>query len=158
TAPFLSRLCAPPDPPSFPTRRSSDLAELGRVGDCEIDFALGRHSALESHPVGLGHNISMAMLREIKALLLRQCRLQIARLADQAGLALLADSAFEERFNEDQLVPVDESLDLVFRGIRTQDFGCWEVHMREQAGPMEHASDVHSGLPESGETSSRLSH
>src|SRR5207247_4522818 len=83
TAPFLSRLCAPPDPPSFPTRRSSDLAELGRVGDCEIDFALGRHSALESHPVGLGHNISMAMLREIKALLLRQCRLQIAGLADQ---------------------------------------------------------------------------
>jgi PD-(D/E)XK nuclease superfamily len=124
-------------------------AELGRVGDCEIDLVFGRHSALESHAVGLGHNISMTMLREIEALLLRQCCFQIARLADQAGLAFLADSAFEERLDEDQLVPVNETLDLVFRGTRTQNFGCWEVHMREQARSMQHASDVHSGLPKS---------
>jgi len=65
------------------------------------------------------------MLGEIKALLLRQGRLEIARFADQPGLALLADTTFEQRFDEDELMPIDEILDLALAcsGPRTSEVG-----------------------------------
>jgi hypothetical protein len=81
---------------------------------------LGGHPAPEGHAVCLGDRIAVAMLDEIKALFLGQRGPQISRLADQAGLAFLAYTAFEQRFDEDELVAVDEVLDLIFGRAWTQ--------------------------------------
>jgi maleylacetoacetate isomerase len=56
----------------------------------------------------------MAVLDEIEALLLGKRAPQIGRLADQAGLAFLPHASLEQRFDEDELVAVDEVLDLIF--------------------------------------------
>ena len=53
------------------------------------------------------------MLGEIQPFLLGQRGLEVARPADQPGLALLADAALEHRLDEDLAVAVDERLDLV---------------------------------------------
>ncbi len=45
----------------------------------------------------------------VPGLLLLERRLEIGRFADQAGLALLADAAPEQRLDEDELVPVDQA-------------------------------------------------
>jgi hypothetical protein len=68
-------------------------AKLRRVVDGEIDLVLGRDSALERDAIGLRDCISVPMLDEIQPLLLSQRGLEVRRLADQAGVALLADTA-----------------------------------------------------------------
>src|SRR5262249_1792940 len=79
-----------------------------------------------------GH-IAVVMFREKQALFLRQGRLEITRLANQPGLALLADTTFEQRFDEDELMPIDEILGLRSRLLRAEDFGGRKVHVSQQA-------------------------
>ncbi len=121
-------------------------AEFGGVVDREVDLVLGRHARLEGHAVRLGAGIAVAMLDEIKPLLLLQCGLEIARLADQPGLALLADAALEHRLDEDQLVAIDQPLDLVFRCGWAEHFGGGKIDMLEELRAVEHSGDLHDGL------------
>lgn len=107
---------------------------------------LGRYSALESHAVGLGDRISVPVFDKIQPLLLLERRLEIGRLADEAGLALLADAASEQRLDEDELVPIDQALDLVFGRTRTQDLGRRKLDMLEQSSSIQHSGDLHSSL------------
>jgi hypothetical protein len=72
-----------------------------------------------------------------------QRRLKIARLTDQPGLAFLADAALEYRFDENQLVTIDQTLDLVFRCTGTEHFSGREINMLEQLRPIEHSGDLH---------------
>jgi len=132
--------------PAHVGERHGGSAELGRVGDCKIHLVLGRHPAFEGDAVGLGHGVSVPMLREIETLLFRQRGFQIGRLADQAGFALLAHAALEQRLDEDELVPVEQILDLIFGRAWSEHFRGRKFHMRQQARPKEHAGDVHGSL------------
>ena len=82
--------------------------KMGVVGDREIDLVLGRHPGLEGHAVRLGIGVAVPVLAEVEPLLLGQRLLQRPRLADQPGLAFLADAAAEHRLDEDQPMPVDQ--------------------------------------------------
>ncbi len=93
---------------------------------------LGRHARLEGHPIGLGSGVAVPVLDEIEPLLLLQRGLEVARLADQPGLAFLADAALEHRLDENQLVSIDQALNLVFRCARTEHLGGREIDMLEQ--------------------------
>ena len=86
------------------------------------------------------------MLGEVQPLLLRQCGLEVARAAEQAGLALLADAALEHGLDEDFPVAVDQGLDLFFAGGRSEDFGGRKADELQQAGAVKHAGDVHGDV------------
>jgi hypothetical protein len=130
------------------SERHARRAELGRVGYGEIDLMLGGHPALEGHPVRLGYRVAMAVLDEIEALLLGKRAPQIGSLADQAGLAFLPHASLEQRFDEDELVAVDEVLDLIFGRAWAQDFRRWKIDVRQHARAVEHSGDVHCRLRE----------
>jgi hypothetical protein len=51
--------------------------------------------------------------------------------------------AFEYRFDENQLVTIDQTLDLVFRCSGTEHFSGGEINMLEQLRPIEHSGDLH---------------
>ncbi len=121
-------------------------AEFGGIADREVDLVLGRHARLEGHSIGLGAGVAVAVLDEIEPLLLLQRRLEIARLADQPGLALLADAALEHRLDEDQLVAVDQALDLVLRRAGPEHFGGREIDMLEKLRAVQHSGDLHDNL------------
>src|SRR5208282_990420 len=118
-------------------------AKFRRVGDREIDFMLGRNTALEGHPVGLRDGVAVTMCDEIQTLLLLQCGLEVAGLADQAGLSLLADAALEQRFDKDQLVASNETLDVVFARGGSQHLGTWEIDVAEKLRSVQHSGKVH---------------
>ena len=101
----------------------------GVVGDREIDLMFGRHAGLEGDAIGLGIGIAVAMFREIEPFLFGQGGLQIGGLANQPGLALLANTAAKQGLDEDQPVAVDQALDIVFAGIGAEDFGCRKPDM-----------------------------
>ena len=90
---------------------------------------LGRHAVLEGDAVRLGAGIAEAVLDEIEPLLLLQRGLEVARLADQPGLAFLADAALEHRLDKNQLVSIDQALNFVFRCAGTENFGGREIDM-----------------------------
>ena len=117
--------------------------EAGRVGDREVDLVLGRHGALEGHPVGLGHDGSDPVLDEVEPLLLLERRLQVGGPTEQPGLALLADAALEHRLDEDAAVAVDERPDLFLAGVGAEDLRGREPGELKQLGSMEHACDLH---------------
>jgi hypothetical protein len=108
---------------------------------------LGGDAALESDAVGLGPRVAVLMLDEIKPLLLLERGLEVARAADQAGLALLADAAAKYRLYKNELMAVDEALDLVLCRLRSEHFGCGKVHVLEQRRPIKHTGDVHGRAP-----------
>ena len=118
-------------------------AELGVVGDGEIDLVLGGDAGLEGDPVRLGIGIAVAVLGEIEPLLLGERGLQVAGGADQPGLALLAHAAAEHRLDEDQPVPVDQRLDRVLARVRPQHLGPGETHVVEQFRAIKHAVQLH---------------
>ena len=120
--------------------------ELGRIGDGEIDLVLGGDAALERDAIGLGDRIAVPMLDEIQPFLLFQRGLEVGRLADQAGLALLADAAAKQRLDEDQLVPVDQALNLILGCARPQNLGSGELDMFEQPRSVQHSGDLHRSL------------
>src|SRR5262245_65137153 len=122
-------------------------AVVRRIGDREIDLVLGGDSALESDAIGLGPRIAVLVLDEIKPLLLLERGLEVARTADQAGLALLADAAAKYRLYENELMAIDEVLDLILCRLRSEYFGCGKVHVLEQRRPIKHAGDVHGHAP-----------
>jgi hypothetical protein len=87
------------------------------------------------------------MLDEVEPLLFFQGRLEVARLADQPGFALLADAASEQWLDEDELMPIDQPLDFVFARARAQDLGGRKLDMSEQLSPIQHSGDLHCRLP-----------
>ena len=117
--------------------------EVGVVGDREVDLVLGRHPGLEGHAVRLGMGVAVPVLAEIEPLLLGQRLLQRPRLADQPGLALLADPAAEHRLDEDQPVPVDQVLDRILGSVRPEHLGGREVDVGEQSRAVEQAVQLH---------------
>ena len=112
-------------------QRHGRRPEHRRVGEGEIDLVLGRHSALERHAVSLGNRVAVAMLDKVESFLFGQRRSQIGGLADQAGLALLANAAPEHRLDEDDFVAADQVLNLVLARIRTQHFRGGEIHVSQ---------------------------
>jgi hypothetical protein len=86
------------------------------------------------------------VLGEVEPFLFRQRGLQVLGAAEQAGLALLADTALEHGLDEDQPVLVDEGLDLFLAGPGPQDLGGGEAHEFEQARAVPQACDLH-GMP-----------
>src|SRR5260370_1233309 len=84
---------------------------------------LGRHRALESDAVRLGELVAMAMLDEVKPLLLLERGLEILGPAQQASLTLLADPSLEYGLDEHRAMALDEPLDLILARIRPQDLG-----------------------------------
>ena len=123
--------------------RHGRRAEVGRVGDREIDLVLGRHRGLEGHAVGLGDDVADPMLDEIEPLLLLQRGLEVGRAPEQAGLALLADAALEHRLDEHRAVAVDQALDLVFAGVGAENFRRRKARELQQLGAVKHACDLH---------------
>ena len=97
----------------------------------------------------------MVVLDEVEPLLLLQRGFEIARLADQPGLALLADAALEHRLYEDELVAIDQPLDLVFRRGGAKHFGGGKIDMLEELRAVEHSGDLHDGLATLNGTCSR---
>ena len=95
--------------------------------------------------VGLGGGVAVAMLGEIQAFFLRKGGAQIAGLADQPRLALLADAAAKDRFDEQQAVTVDHRLDLVFGRIGSKHFGRGKADMGQQPRTREHSGHLHRG-------------
>ena len=71
-------------------------------------------------PRDLYADVADRVFGEIQALLFGQRRLQVLGAADQAGLALLADAALEDRLDEDRAAAVDQVLDLVIAGFRSE--------------------------------------
>ena len=102
-------------------QRQGRGAKARAVGDGEVDLALGRHRALEGDAVGLGGEVAGAVLDEIEPLFLFQGSLEIGGAAEQAGLALLAHAALEDRLDEDRSVAADQRLDLVLARRRAED-------------------------------------
>ena len=117
--------------------------KLRRIGNGEIDLVLGRDAALEGDAIGLGDRIAVPMLDEIQPFLFLQRGLEVRRLADQAGLALLADAAAKQRLDEDELMPVDQALNLILGRARPQNLGSGELDIVEQSRPVQHSGDLH---------------
>jgi hypothetical protein len=86
------------------------------------------------------------MLRKIATLFFRQCCLEIAGLADQAGLALLANAALEQRLDENELMLVDQALDFILGCPGTQYFRAGKFHVLQQRCPIKHACNIHTWL------------
>src|SRR5271165_7614176 len=87
----------------------------------------------------------MAVLDEEQPLTFGKCGAQIRRLADQAGLALLADAALEDRLDEDELVPVEHVLDLGLARGRAQDFGDRKLDVPQERCAVEKTCELHGG-------------
>ena len=83
------------------------------------------------------------MLDEVQPFLFPQRGLEVARPADQTGLALLADAAPKQRLDEDELVAVDQALDLVLRCAGSEHFGGGEIHMLEKLRTIQHPGNLH---------------
>ncbi|MDF3856413.1 hypothetical protein PFC51_19360 [Paracoccus pantotrophus] len=106
-----------------------------------------RNARLEGDAIGLGGGVAVAMLGEVKPLLFRQRGAQVARLADQPGLAFLADAAAKHGLDEDQPMPVDQRLDVVLGRIRAKHFGRRETDMSQQTRTREHSGHLHEVPP-----------
>ncbi len=104
---------------------------------------LGRHRAFERDAVGFGDGVANAMLDEIEALLFFEGGFQIGGAADQAGLALFADPAFEDGFYKHRPVLFDEGLDVPLAGVRAEHFRGRIPGELQQLRAVEHASDFH---------------
>jgi hypothetical protein len=89
----------------------------------------------------------MGMPGEEQALALGQGGPQVPGLADQAGLALLADGAPEDRLDEDHAVAVDHRLDLGLGRVGSEHLGHGEVDEAEQLRAVEQAAELHGGVP-----------
>ena len=118
-------------------------AKARAVGDGEVDLALGRHRAFEGDAVGLGGEVAGAVLDEIEPLFLFQGGLEIGGAAEQAGLALLAHAALEDRLDEDRSVAADQRLDLVLARRRAEDLRRGMARELEQPRAVQHAGDLH---------------
>jgi hypothetical protein len=108
---------------------------------------LGRHRALESDAVRLGELVAMAMLDEVKPLLLLERGLEILGPAQQASLTLLADPSLEYGLDEHRAMALDEPLDLILARIRPQDLGSREADESQHSAAVEHARDLHVRAP-----------
>src|SRR5262249_28051832 len=128
-------------------KRHRRRAVMRRISDREIDLVLGGDTALESDSVRLGPRVAVLVFDEVKPLLLFERGLEVARAADQAGLALLADAAAKYRLYENELMAVDEALDLLLCSLRSEHFGCGKVHVLEQRRTIKHSGNVHDSLP-----------
>src|SRR3712207_7623779 len=64
------------------------------------------------------------------------------------GLALFADSALEDRLDEDEAMARDQRSDLILGGVGTEDLGRWKADMIKQPRPVkrseEHTSELQS--------------
>jgi hypothetical protein len=128
-------------------QRDRRRAEARVVADREVHLVLGRHTAFEADAVGLGLDVAVLVLGEVQALLFGQCARQVGGAADQAGLALLADRALEERLDEDLAVAPDQVLDLVFAGVRAQHLGGGEARELKKFRSIEHSGEIHPVTP-----------
>ena len=108
---------------------------------------LGRHRALEGDAVRLGELVAMAMLDEVKPLLLLERGLEILGPAQQASLTLLADPSLEYGLDEHRAMALDEPLDLILARIRPQDLGSREADEPQHSAAVEHARDLHVRAP-----------
>ena len=117
--------------------------EPGRIGDREVDLVIGRDRRLEGDALRLGGDVAVGVLGEEQPLALGQRRLQVPGLADQAGLALLADGTFEDRLDEDHAVPVEHGLDLGLAGVGAEHLGHREVDEAQELGAVEQAAELH---------------
>ena len=117
--------------------------EAGRVGDREIDLVVGRDGGLEGDALRLGGDVAVGVLGEVEALALGQGGLQVPGLADQPGLALLADGTFEDRLDEHHAVPVEHRLDLGLGGVGPEHVGHREVDEAQELGAVEQAAELH---------------
>ena len=104
---------------------------------------LCRDAALEGHAICLCNGIAVTMCSEVQTLLLLQCGLEVSGLADQARLSLLADTALEQRLDEDHLVARNEALDFIFAGIGPQHFGAWEIDVAKKPRSVKHSGNLH---------------
>ncbi len=89
---------------------------------------LGWNGALEGDAFGFGHDVAVPVLGEIEALFLLQRRLQVLGAPDEAGLALLADAAAENRLDENFAALGDEVLDLLLASFRAEHSRGRKVH------------------------------
>src|SRR4051794_24264980 len=126
--------------------RHGRRAKVRRIGDREVDLVLRRHGPLERDPVRLRHLVAMAMLDEVQTLLLGERAAQILGAPDQARLSLLADATLEYRLDEYRAVPIDQRLDLLFTGIRPEDFRARKAGELEKLRAVQHARDLHAAL------------
>ena len=122
-------------------------AKPRRVCNREIDLVLCRHRAFECHAVRFGDRVADAVLDEVKALLLVEGGLQIGSAADEPGLALFADAAFEDGFYEHRPVLLDEGLDVLLAGVWAEHFGGRIAGELQQLCAVAHAGDFHRSLP-----------
>ncbi len=120
--------------------------EPRRVGDREVDFVLRRHRALEGDAVRLGRLIAVTVLDEVQPLLLLERGLQVARAAEEPGLALLADATLEQRLDEHRAVAIDQRLDLLLARVRAEHLRDGKAGKAEELGAVQHACDLHVGL------------
>ena len=129
-------------------QRHGRRAEMRVVGDGEIDLVLGGNAGLEGDAIRLGIGVAVAVLGEVEPLLFGQRGLEVAGLADEPGLALLADAAAEDRLDEDQAVAGDQVLDRVFAGVGPEHLGRGEVDVAEQPRSVEHSVELHGRSPQ----------
>ncbi len=108
---------------------------------------LGRHGALEGDALGFRDRIAVAMLGEVKALLLLQRGLQVLGAADEPSLALFAHAAAENRLHKNFTTRGQQFLYLVFASLRSQHVGSRKVDKLQEPRTVEHASNVHSVSP-----------
>ena len=117
---------------------------------------LGRHRAFERDAVGFGDCVADAMLDEVEALLLLERGLQVGGAADQPGLTLFPDPAFEDGFYKHRPVLLDEGLDVLFAGVRAEHFGARIPGKLQEFCAVEHAGDFHGVLSSSGVAGQRV--
>ena len=101
---------------------------------------VGRYRRLEGHTLGLGGDVAVRVLDEVEPLALGQGGLQVPCLADQSGLALLADRTFEDRLDEQHAVPVEHRLDLGLGRVGSEHVGDREVDEAQEFRTVEQAA------------------
>ncbi len=117
--------------------------EPRRISYGEVDLVIRRYGGLERHALRLGRNVAMGVLNEIEPLALGQGGLQVAGLADEAGLALLADGTFKDRLDEYHAVAIEHRLDLGLGSVGPEHVGHREVHEAQELGAVEQAAQLH---------------
>ena len=98
-------------------------AEEGRIRYGEVYFVLCRNSSLEGHSVGLYRGVPERMLDEVKPLLFLEGGRDVLRPAYEAGLALLAYAALEDRLYKHLAASLDEVFYIVHARFRPEDLG-----------------------------------
>jgi hypothetical protein len=100
-------------------------------------------AAFEGDAIRLGNGVAVPMLRKIQPLLFRQCCLDIACATDKSRLSLLADIALEDRLDENFAVAINQALNFIGGGARSEYVRHRELHVLEKARAVKQSRYLH---------------